>query len=98
MESAGEPHLTQAWKTVFARFGVNLSIETVGCCGMAGIYGHESEHADVSRSIFKQNWEQRLDQSSDGTVLATGFSCRHQSQRCKAMPIIHPVTYLASRI
>ena len=98
MESAGEPHLTQAWKTVVARFGVNLSIETVGCCGMAGIYGHESEHADVSRSIFKQNWEQRLDQSSDGTVLATGFSCRHQSQRCKAMPIIHPVTYLASRI
>jgi FAD/FMN-containing dehydrogenase/Fe-S oxidoreductase len=98
MESAGEPHLTQAWKPVFARFGVDLSIEPVGCCGMAGIYGHESEHADISRSIFKQNWEHRLGRSNGGTVLATGFSCRHQSERCTARSVIHPATYLASRI
>lgn len=101
MESAGDPHLTETWKPVFSHFGIDLSIEQVGCCGMAGIYGHESEHADISRTIFDQNWRPQIDRigpETGRTVLATGFSCRHQSERCAALHLQHPVSYLAHQI
>jgi len=101
MESAGDAHLTEAWKPVFSHFGVDLAIEQVGCCGMAGIYGHESEHADISRKIFDQNWGPQIDRietETGRTILATGFSCRHQSARCAANHLQHPVSYLAHKV
>ena len=99
MESAGAPHLTSSWKTIFERLGCTLKIEAVGCCGMAGIYGHESEHAAISRTIFERQWRKHL-QTGPGIIpfLATGFSCRHQAARCSADSLRHPVSFLADRL
>jgi len=95
MESTGDPLLTTSWPVIFSRFGLELKVEAVGCCGMAGIYGHEIEHAETSRAIFDRQWRSRVENIESGNVvLATGFSCRHQAERCASTPIEHPVRFL----
>lgn len=95
MESAGDPHLTASWPVIFAHFGLKLEIESVGCCGMAGIYGHEAEHAATSRAIYDGQWREKADHhAKTGPVLATGFSCRHQAERCASADLEHPVRFL----
>ncbi len=50
-----------------------------GCCGMAGAFGYELEHAELSRSIAAQRLLPRLSKAGAKTqVVSNGFSCRHQ--------------------
>ncbi len=50
-----------------------------GCCGMAGAFGYEVEHAGFSRIVASQRLLPRLERISAGTcVVSNGFSCRHQ--------------------
>lgn len=50
-----------------------------GCCGMAGSFGYEIEHEEISRSIASQRLLPELFQASSEThVVSNGFSCRHQ--------------------
>ena len=50
-----------------------------GCCGMAGAFGYESEHYDVSMAMGELDLLPAVrDASPDTWVLAAGVSCRHQ--------------------
>ena len=50
-----------------------------GCCGMAGSFGYEVEHAELSRKIAAERLLPRLAAASRATqVVVNGFSCRHQ--------------------
>jgi len=50
-----------------------------GCCGMAGTFGYEIEHAGLSRKIAGQRLLLRLAKAGAEVQLVTnGFSCRHQ--------------------
>jgi FAD/FMN-containing dehydrogenase/Fe-S oxidoreductase len=50
-----------------------------GCCGMAGSFGYESEHYDISRKIGESILFPAIRSMQEGTtVVANGFSCRHQ--------------------
>lgn len=49
-----------------------------GCCGMAGSFGHESEHFDVAKAIGEQRLFPLVREWSSSTLAVTGFSCRHQ--------------------
>ena len=46
------------WSTVFAAFGLRLTILPSGCCGMAGTWGHEAEHHATSKHIYSLSWAQ----------------------------------------
>ncbi len=48
------------------------------CCGMAGSFGLEAEHADLSMRMAEQDLLPALRAAPEATVLANGFSCRHQ--------------------
>ncbi|MDO9372304.1 MAG: FAD-linked oxidase C-terminal domain-containing protein [Gammaproteobacteria bacterium] len=65
---------------LLARIPGAIVVDTeAGCCGMAGAFGYEAEHAELSRIIFGQRLLPRLVESSTGTrVVTNGFSCRHQ--------------------
>lgn len=59
--------------------GATVADSEAGCCGMAGAFGYEIEHAGFSRKIAGQRLLPRLDKTSGETrVVANGFSCRHQ--------------------
>lgn len=50
-----------------------------GCCGMAGSFGYEVEHSELSRQIAAQRLLPRLAKVGNETqVVTNGFSCRHQ--------------------
>jgi FAD/FMN-containing dehydrogenase/Fe-S oxidoreductase len=50
-----------------------------GCCGMAGSFGYEAEHYDISRKIAESRLLPAIRQEGPDTILvANGFSCRHQ--------------------
>lgn len=50
-----------------------------GCCGMAGSFGYETEHYDLSRKIGESILFPAARSMKEGTTLvANGFSCRHQ--------------------
>jgi FAD/FMN-containing dehydrogenase/Fe-S oxidoreductase len=86
------------WSRVFSHFGFKLRIVPSGCCGMAGTYGHEVEHLDTSRRIYEQSWGRHLLASSDGTLMATGYSCRSQTSRFGGTRLPHPVQVLLQGI
>lgn len=48
------------------------------CCGMAGSFGLEAEHADISMRMAELDLLPALRAAPQATILANGFSCRHQ--------------------
>ncbi len=48
------------------------------CCGMAGSFGVEAEHADLSMQMAELDLLPALRAAPDAAILANGFSCRHQ--------------------
>ena len=59
-----------------------LQVEEInsGCCGMAGAFGYEREHYDLSMAIGEQKLFPAVRAAPEARVAITGFSCRHQLQ------------------
>ncbi|MFC6980761.1 (Fe-S)-binding protein [Microbulbifer taiwanensis] len=86
------------WQSIFEALGLELHTESLGCCGMAGTYGHETAHKETSRTIFQQSWAPHLSRNSgrdkadgDGNLLASGYSCRCQTKRFAGVTLRHPL-------
>lgn len=92
-EATGLPGAAQIWAEVFAEVGLRLETPATGCCGMAGLFGHQRRHQNVSRKLFDLSWRQQM--QDDMPVTATGFSCRCQVERLADKPIRHPLALLA---
>jgi Fe-S oxidoreductase len=66
-----------------------------GCCGMAGSFGYEREHYEISRQVGEQRLFPRLRQAStEDVIVASGFSCRMQIEHFTGRHAIHPATLL----
>ncbi|MFI5593021.1 FAD-binding and (Fe-S)-binding domain-containing protein [Amycolatopsis sp. NPDC051758] len=62
-----------------AGIGVTEVVEATGCCGVAGNFGFEAEHYDVSMRVAEQALGPALRETPvDTPVLADGFSCAVQ--------------------
>ena len=58
---------------------LDVSPIPAGCCGMAGSFGYESEHADVSRRVAELELLPAVRTLADDEwLVANGTSCRHQ--------------------
>ncbi|MBT6725969.1 MAG: FAD-binding oxidoreductase [Deltaproteobacteria bacterium] len=90
----------QQWQNVFKALGLDLRLEATGCCGMAGTYGHEKEHYEESRGIFKMSWQHHMpnELAQQATILATGYSCRSQVKRFAGFHPMHPLQALLQEI
>ncbi|MDV7213491.1 (Fe-S)-binding protein, partial [Azotobacter beijerinckii] len=55
-----------------------FSLIESGCCGMAGTFGIETEHAELSEKMAEQALMPALREKPEARVVANGFSCRHQ--------------------
>jgi Fe-S oxidoreductase len=57
----------------------NVRLLDSGCCGMAGSFGYEAEHYELSKTIAEESLLRHLrDLSKETVVVAAGTSCRHQ--------------------
>lgn len=75
----------------------NYTVQTIpsGCCGMAGSFGYEKEHYDVSMKIGELVlFPSVRKNASSCTVAAPGTSCRHQIKDGTGEKALHPVEIL----
>lgn len=100
-EQTADPRVMQRWQQIFAQVGVELNTPAVGCCGMAGTFGHEREQQGLSKQIYALSWQEQVEQHGPQLV-ASGFSCRCQVERMTAakgkkgaQKPLHPVQWLA---
>lgn len=83
----------KTWKDVFGALGVGIETPATGCCGMAGLYGHQARNQIVSRKAFDLSWAEPL--GSESEVMVTGFSCRCQTGRFASATPAHPMHFIA---
>lgn len=89
-EQALLPHDGLNWQKVFKAVSADLEVKNLGCCGMAGTYGHLTEQQENSNGLFAMNWQKTVNDSTR-VNLASGFSCRSQSSKLAEVKILHPI-------
>lgn len=93
-ESTAKPNTANEWTKIFAHFGAKLNTVNLGCCGMAGTYGHEAENLECSKALFDMSWQQTLAKIAQPQVLVSGYSCRSQVKRFAGYKPKHPLEAL----
>ncbi|NQZ43652.1 MAG: FAD-binding protein [Flavobacteriaceae bacterium] len=72
-----------------------VSIIASGCCGMAGSFGYEAEHYDISMQVGALKLFPSIKKSDPNVLIsANGTSCRHQIQDGTGRTALHPISIL----
>jgi Fe-S oxidoreductase len=82
-------------------FPENYAVDAIpsGCCGMAGSFGYEKEHYDVSMQIGELVLLPAVRKHADTcTIAAPGTSCRHQIKDGAKIEALHPIEILYQAI
>lgn len=70
-----------------------------GCCGLAGSFGYEKEHYDISLKIADLKLTPAVNAAdADTEIIANGFSCRCQISHCTGRGAVHLAQALANRL
>jgi Fe-S oxidoreductase len=78
--------------------GLEVTVLDSGCCGMAGAFGFERRHYDLSVAIANLELLPALAAAPQACVAAPGTSCRHQIRDLAGRRALHPVELLAEQI
>jgi len=66
-----------------------------GCCGMAGAFGYEAEHYEISMKMGENRLLPAVRAADDETIIiAAGTSCRHQIEDGTGVHALHPAELL----
>ena len=68
------------------------------CCGMAGSFGYEAEHIEVSKQMAEASLLPSIRKSPDSWVVADGTSCRHQIADGAQREAVHIARILAAHL
>jgi Fe-S oxidoreductase len=69
-----------------------------GCCGMAGSFGYELGHYDVSAALANRVILPAVRADPSALLVAPGFSCRSQVHGLAGVDALHPIEVLAERL
>jgi Fe-S oxidoreductase len=93
-----ENNISYDIKYTINEIGENIYEVTIipsGCCGMAGSFGYEKEHYEVSMQIGEQTLFPAVRKASvDTAIAANGTSCRHQIKDGTGRIAKHPISIL----
>jgi len=84
--------------TLLNRCGIDAAEINSGCCGMAGSFGHEREHYDVSKAIGESRLFPAVRAQPQSQIVVSGFSCRHQIAQHTQATAKHLMEVIAERI
>jgi hypothetical protein len=81
---------------LLAAMGVKAELLDSGCCGMAGSFGYERDHYDLSMKVGEHQLLPRVrGNAHDDLVIADGFSCREQIAQGTERRALHLAEVLA---
>ncbi len=92
-ERATAPAVVGAWQRVLEAAGHTVTTPSIGCCGMAGIFGHEEANQKTSRTLWDLTWDDVVS-DRNAVPVATGYSCRSQAGRFGNRQVGHPLSLL----
>nr|WP_157345706.1 FAD-binding and (Fe-S)-binding domain-containing protein [Nocardioides sp. MAH-18] len=104
LQVVAQPHCHHAsilgWaadKRLLERAGATVT-QVAGCCGLAGNFGMEQGHYEVSVAVAETHLLPAVRANPDAVVLADGMSCRVQLDDLAGTPTMHLAELFASRI
>lgn len=79
--------------------GFDVHVVDSSCCGMAGSFGYEKEHYDMSMAIGRLLFDQ-LEKAKqvEGVIVAPGASCQAQIVQGMGQEVYHPAVLLAKYV
>ncbi|MDH4293193.1 MAG: 4Fe-4S dicluster domain-containing protein, partial [Betaproteobacteria bacterium] len=78
---------------------LNVELIESSCCGMAGSFGYDAKHHDVSMRMAEASLLPKVREADKNTlIVADGTSCRHQIQDGAAREAVHVARVLASAL
>jgi FAD/FMN-containing dehydrogenase/Fe-S oxidoreductase len=77
---------------------LEVKVLPTGCCGMAGSFGFEREHYDLSVAIANLDLLPALKADPEAVVAAPGTSCRHQIRDLAERQALHPLEVLEAQL
>ena len=81
---------------ILSGMGVKAEVLDSGCCGMAGSFGYESGHYDVSMKVGEHALLPKVRSTpKDQLIIASGFSCREQIEQGSDRKTVHLAEVLA---
>jgi len=88
-----------AKKTLSLLGDVDIQEVDSGCCGMAGSFGYEAEHYELSLAMGERVLFPAVRQAEeDRVVVAAGVSCQHQIEHGTRRHALHPAQVLANAL
>ena len=79
--------------------GFEVEEVDAGCCGLAGAFGYEREHYEISMEMAEQRLFPAVRAAAENTFIAApGFSCRQQILHGTGRRALHPVQILRSAL
>ncbi|MGE5725632.1 MAG: hypothetical protein ACM34G_10685, partial [Acidobacteriota bacterium] len=67
---------------VMEKMGLEYRLLDAGCCGMAGAFGYEKEHYEISVAVGERVLLPAVRQAEESTlIIADGFSCQSQIEQ-----------------
>ncbi|WP_284532296.1 FAD-binding and (Fe-S)-binding domain-containing protein [Nocardioides sp. T2.26MG-1] len=104
VEVVAQPHCHHAsvlgWaadKRLLEKAGATVT-QVAGCCGLAGNFGMEKGHYEVSVAVAETHLMPAVRAHPDAVVLADGMSCRVQLDDLADVPTMHLAELLASKV
>ncbi len=98
-EATNSPASIGHWQALYQACGLQLDYHPTGCCGMSGIYGHETRNQETSRKLYELSWKAIVQNPENaGKLVATGFSCRSQVKRFSETGMSHPIQTLLKEL
>ena len=95
----GYPIGEHATVELLERVGYEVKLIDAGCCGMAGAFGYEAEHFDLSMSIGELALFPQVRNAHDQQIVAaSGFSCITQIRDGTGKDPCHPISLIQNRI
>jgi FAD/FMN-containing dehydrogenase/Fe-S oxidoreductase len=86
-------------RRVLADSGLDVKMLDLGCCGLAGSFGFEKDHDELSRQIAHDRFVPGIVRSSlDGPVIMDGFSCQLQARALTNVVTTSTAELLARRL
>ena len=98
----GLPNGTNATLELLRSCDYEVELMDTGCCGMAGTFGYEAEHYELSMKVgelkvFPQIREQGI-KDKGAKVASSGAACRIQIWQGTGVDAIHPISLVASQL
>ena len=89
---------TAPTKAALERAGYSVEVLDTGCCGMAGSFGYERDHHEISMKIGELVLFPALREREGASVVAPGTSCRHQIKDGVGQEARHTAVWLAEAL